>query len=172
MNRIVIAFRSFFALLFSGSLPGDVVAELGLAPEVAPKAPGPAAPAIRSSDGALQILGILQRDGRLLDFFMEDIAPYSDEQVGSAARGVHSQVREALGRYFEFAPVIDGVEGSFAQAPSKDPALVKFLGNVPATPPAGGILRHRGWKVSKSNFPSTPPAQDLKILAPAELEIE
>ena len=175
MNRIALAFRAFFDLLFSGKLPDGLTAELGLIPKPAkpakPAAPPPP-PKVDATEGALQLLGILQRDARVLDFFLEDIAPYSDEQVGSAARGVHSQVREALDRYFQFAPMIDGVEGEFTQAPAKDAARVKFIGNVPATPPSGGVLRHRGWQVTQSSFPAHPPNQNLKLLAPAELEVE
>lgn len=175
MNRIVLAFQAFFGLLFSGKLSDELITKLGLSKHSAapPKpAPVPPPPKANASDGALQILGILQRDGRILDFFLEDITPYSDDQVGSAARGVHSSVREALERYFEFKPVIDGVEGSFSNAPSKDPSLVKFIGNVPATPPGGGILRHRGWQVTEVKFPSVPSGQNLRVLAPAELEVE
>ena len=114
----------------------------------------------------------LQRDGRMLDFFLEDVAPYSDEQVGNAVRGVHTPVKETLERFFKFAPVIDGVEGTSVQTPGKDPALVKFIGNVPATPPSGGVLRHRGWQVTQVDFPAFPAGQNLKLIAPAELEIE
>ena len=175
MNRVAWAFRAFFDLLFSGRLPEDLAAEMGfVAKPAAPVKPAaaPPVPKVSATDGALQMLGILQRDARMLDFFLEDIAPYSDEQVGSAARGVHTQVKEALDRYFQFAPVIDGVEGSFTQAPSKGRGAVKFIGNVPATAPAGGVLRHRGWQVTKVEFPAVPTGQDLKLLAPAELEVE
>ena len=59
------AFRAFFALLFGGKLPEDIVAELGLAPKArSGPARTPAAPPITPEDGALQLLGILQRDAR------------------------------------------------------------------------------------------------------------
>jgi hypothetical protein len=167
-----LAFQAFFALLFSGKLSPELIAELGLATKSAAPAKQPPPPKANASDGALQILGIMQRDGRILDFLLEDITPYSDEQVGGAARGVHDQVKEALDRYFQFAPVIDGVEGSFTKVPAQDPTLVKFIGNVPAAPPAGGILRHRGWQVTQVNFPALPSGGNLKIMAPAELEVE
>jgi hypothetical protein len=146
-----------------------LIEELGIKPKAAP---APAAPVVRTSDGALQLLSILQRDGRLLDFFMEDIAPYSDEQVGAAARSMHGPAREALERYVKLAPVVDGVEGTFVKAPSRDAATVKFLGNVPATPPDGGTLRHKGWKATAVALPPVNPRQDLTILAPAEIEVE
>src|ERR1043165_4490774 len=126
------AFRAFFALLFGGKLPEDIVDELGLAPKAPPPPPPP--PAVKPEDGALQLLGILQRDARVLDFFMEDIGPYSDEQIGSAARDVHTKTSQILVRYFAPQPVIDAVEGSAVNAPTGDvvsgAALVKFIGNV------------------------------------------
>jgi hypothetical protein len=176
LNRILLAFRAFFALLFSGKLSDELVAELGLAPKPAPKPqapPRPVAPEFKPVDGALQLLGILQRDARILDFFMEDIAPYSDEQVGGAAREVHEKTREALIRHFAPSPVIDAVEGSVANPPDPNPALVKYVGNVPASgkPPAG-TLRHKGWKATAVSLPALNSRNDLAVLAPAEIEVE
>lgn len=169
MNRLVLAFRSFFALLFQGSLPADISAALGLVPKPAPVPPPPV---IKTSDGALQLLGILQRDGRLLDFLLEDIAGYSDEQVGAAVRDVQGQCRESLGRYAQFAPVLDAAEGSYVKTPAAKPETLKFIGNVPAGLPAGGVLRHRGWRAVKIDLPAVNPKQDYTVLAPAELEVE
>ncbi len=166
------AFRAFFALLFGGKLPEDIVAHLGLAPKAPPEPPKPPVPVITPEDGALQLLGLLQRDARILDFFMEDIAPYNDEQVGAAARDVHTKTNEILMRHFTPRPVIDAVEGSTVTAPG-DAALVKFIGNVPATGKAkGGALRHRGWRASTASLPKLSSRQDLTILAPAEIEVE
>jgi hypothetical protein len=178
LSRILLAFRSFFDILFGGRLSDGVLAGLGLSK----RAPGPAsvskaatpppAPAVKTSDGALQILAILQRDSRLLDFLMEDLTSFSDDQIGGAVRELHDQCRDAIARYITLRPVIDGVEGTFTQAPSKDPNVVRFVGNVPATPPSGGTLRHRGWRAVKVDLPSLVAGQDTVILAPAEIEIE
>jgi len=179
LNRISLAFRSFFSLLLQGRLSESTITELGLSrragpnPAAAPKSPAtPAAPAVKTSDGALQILGILQRDSRLIDFLMEDITAYSDDQVGAAVRELHNQCRDSVARYVTLQPVIDSVEGTFTQAPSKDPNVVKFIGNVPASPPAGGILRHKGWRAVKVDLPALGAKQDAAVLAPAEIEIE
>ena len=174
MSRIVLAFRSFFAILFTGRLPQDVAQALGFgAPRTQPPAPKPPQPQARPSDGALQILGILQRDSRLIDFLMEDISAYSDDQVGAAVRTLHDQSRESLTRYLHLAPVIDAVEGSFTKLETSDPATVKLLGNVPVQgKPQGGLLRHKGWRAEKVDLPPLPPGQTPSILAPAEVEIE
>ena len=107
MSRIVLAFRSFFAILFTGKLPAEVALELGFSPRTKPQPAAKPAPAVRAaqpSDGALQILGILQRDSRLIDFLMEDISAYSDDQVGAAVRDLHQQCRDSLNRYLRLAP--------------------------------------------------------------------
>ena len=173
MNRLILAFRSFFAILFSRALSDDIAAALGLSRRAAPKpAAVPTPAAITPSDGALQILAILQRDSRLIDFLMEDISSYDDEQVGAAVRSLHDQCRDALNRYVQLAPVIDGVEGTFTRLASIDPASVKLLGNVPPQPPPGGVLRHKGWRCLKVDLPALQGKQNMQVIAPAEVEIE
>ena len=179
MSRIVLAFRSFFNILFSGTLSDGVLNGLRLTrrgaaaskPTVTAKAGTAAPPAVRASDGALQLLAILQRDARLVDFLMEDIAGYADDQVGAAVRELHDQCRDSLRRAIALEPVIDGVEGTFAKAPSTDSSVVKFIGNVPAKPPSGGTLRHKGWKAVKIDLPALA-GKDATVIAPAEIEIE
>jgi uncharacterized protein DUF2760 len=175
LNRILLAFRCFFNLLFHGELSAETLSALRLtrsAPAAPVAAPKPAAPVARTSDGALQILGILQRDSRLIDFLMEDISGYADDQIGAAVRELHDQCRDSVARYVTLQPVIDGVEGTFAQAPSSDPNLVKFVGNVPAKPPSGGMLRHKGWRAARVDLPALASRQDPAVIAPAEIEIE
>lgn len=173
MGRIGFAFRSFFAILFGGQLPEDIAQAYGYAKKKDEPPPKPA-PKFQPSDGALQILGILQRDARLIDFLMEDISVYADDQVGAAVRNLHEQSRESLKRYFQLAPVIDGVEGTFTKIESADRAAVKLLGNVPASGKVpGGTLRHKGWKASQVNLPALSGAPDATaVLAPAEVEVE
>ena len=172
MSRISFAFRSFFAILFSGKLPADIAEAFGFSkakpqPVVKPERQ------IRPADGALQILGILQRDSRLIDFLMEDIGGYSDDQVGAAVRSLHDQCRESLNRYLQLSPVIDGVEGTFTKVESNDPAHVKLLGNVPANGKAtGGLLRHKGWRADRIELPPLSVSQNAAVIAPAEIEIE
>jgi len=112
LSRISLAFKSFFAILFGDGLPEQVAKAFGYVRESQVKAATPAKPApeIRASDGALQVLSILQRDARLIDFLMEDIGAYSDEQVGAAVRSLHEQSRTVLSRYLTLRPVIDAVE--------------------------------------------------------------
>jgi hypothetical protein len=168
LNRISFAFRSFFSILFGGTLAPDIAQAFGYA-KATPAKPTPAPkPQSGPADGAVQILSILQRDARLIDFLMEDISAYSDEQVGAAVRDVQEQSRTSLGRYLKLAPVIDGVEGTYTKADAS--SSIKWIGNVPASGKApGGTLRHKGWRAEKIELPSIPPGN---MLAPAELEVE
>ena len=172
MSRISSAFRSFFAILFGGALPEDIAREFGY---VKPVPPPPPVQLPTAKDGALQMLGILQRDARLIDFLMEDIAGYSDDQVGAAVRNLHADCRTTLNRHITFAPVIDSVEGTFQKLDSSkppDPNRIKLLGNIPANGKVGGgTLRHRGWTATTVNLPAIG-KQDVSVIAPAELEVE
>jgi hypothetical protein len=172
------AFRAFFGIL-GGSLPEDIAQAHGYTKTAVRKAPEPPKEApVKPETGALLMLGILQRDARMLDFFMEDISPYTDEQVGAAVRDVHGQCQGTLKKYFKLAPVIDGVEGTFtkpeqAGALAKEAAAIKFIGNLPAQgKPSGGLLRHKGWRADSVALPAFSAKQNAAILAPAELEVE
>jgi hypothetical protein len=168
LSRILLAFRAFFAILFGRPLPPEMApAPRRPAAPTAPTAPPPPNPAY-----ALQLLAILQRDSRLLDFLMEDIASYEDDQIGAAVRSLHDQAHDSLARYLSLQPVIDGVEGAYTRSAAGDPAAVKFIGNVPAGKPEGGVLRHKGWRAAKVDLPAINPKQDASIIAPAEIEIE
>ena len=175
MSRISAAFRSFFSILFSGLLPEDIAIQFGYTkaktgPVVAAKQPE-----VKTSDGALQILQILQRDSRLVDFLMEDISVYADDQIGAAVRSLHADSKASLARHFALAPVIDGVEGTYQRldaSKAPDPNRIKLIGNVPATGKvAGGTLRHRGWMVSSVSLPPLG-KQEAAVIAPAEVEVE
>ncbi len=174
MGRIVLAFRCFFNILLHGALSDTSLTTLGLSRPGPAAAPAPPQPVVRASDGALQMLSILQRDSRMIDFLMEDISGYEDDQVGAAVRTLHDQCRDALLRYVRLTPVIDGVEGTFTNLPksAQDPSVVKFIGNVPAEPPRAGTLRHKGWRAEKIELPAVPARQSVEIIAPAEIEIE
>jgi hypothetical protein len=168
-KRLSFAFRSFISMLGSGTIPADVVRETA-ALQAPPRKP--AAPPVEPPDRAIQLLALLQRDGRLVDFFSEDITPYSDEQVGAAARTVHDECWKSLGRYLTLVPVLDGeedapvtVEGGF------DPAAIKLVGNVGPAPPFRGLLRHGGWRVSRAELPPLAEAGGRHVVAPAEVEI-
>ena len=164
------AFRAFFSLIFHGRIADDILAAFA-PPAAAPVSAPPAAVAIDTGDRAIQVLAILQRDGRLVDFLLEDIGAYPDAQIGSAVRDVHAGCRGVLSRYLTLAPVLDDEEGGAVTIErGTDPARVKVVGNVAGAPPLRGVLRHRGWEVTRLDLPPLP-AAGRTIVAPAEVEV-
>jgi Domain of unknown function (DUF2760) len=183
-TRLSYAFRCFFSLLFQGEIPPDVLGQLvkpgdhvtpagGLsqgAPILSKAADEKPMP--ESLDRAVQILALLQRDGRLVDFLVEDIAPYPDAQLGAAARSIHQSCRQVLERYIKLEPIISSEEDQPITVPAGlDPAAIKLIGNVSAQRPIRGLLRHRGWRVKDVNLPSLPQGSGRTIVAPAEVEV-
>jgi hypothetical protein len=159
-----------FDVLVHGRLSDQATSALGLRATAATPAPARRP----SSEGALQLLAILQRDSRLVDFLMEDISGYPDDQIGAAVRELHDLCQQSLTRYVRLVPVIDGVENAPTTVPggTADPATVKFIGNVPARPPRAGILRHKGWRAEKVELPPVPRDGAAAVIAPAEIEVE
>jgi hypothetical protein len=143
-----------------------------------PTAPAPAAvtvaveqPSDPPEHAALRLLAALQEEGRLVDFFTEDIGPYSDEQIGAATRGIHESCRKALRTAITVEPVMTGQEGATVTVPAGfDPAAIRLVGSVSGTPPFTGVLKHAGWRATSVNLPKRS-GQDPQVIAPAEVEI-
>jgi hypothetical protein len=120
----------------------------------------------------LHLLTVFQRDGRLLDFFSEELSQYTDEQIGAAARAVHDGCRKALEKHVTPMALIDTQEGErYTVEPGFDPAKIKLTGNVTGEPPFNGIVRHRGWQADRIRIPKLAGDWDARIIAPAEIEI-
>jgi hypothetical protein len=119
----------------------------------------------------VQLLALLQRDARLLDFLMEDLTGYADAQIGAAVREVHAGARKALRQYLEVEPVLDGAEDQPVTLPSIDPSEVKLVGRVTSGAPVRGTLRHRGWRSARVQLPGLPPPAARQVIAPAEVEV-
>lgn len=140
------------------------VASLRKAREEA-QARDPAAP-------ALQVLGILQRDGRLVDFLAEDVASFSDAEVGAAARLVHDGCKKVLKEYVKVEPIRKEEEGASITVPKGfDPNEIRLTGNVTGEPPFKGTLAHAGWRVVETHLPELAKGSDPRVLAPAEVEL-
>ena len=121
---------------------------------------------------ALHLLSILQRDGRFVDFLQEDVAGFSDAEVGAAARIVHEGCRTAFKQYVTLEPVRKEQEGAPVTVEKGfDPGLVRLSGNVVGEPPYKGKLAHAGWRVKTVNLPARPATFDPAIVAPAEVEL-
>jgi hypothetical protein len=124
-----------------------------------------------SSDAALQLLALLQREGRLIDFLQQDVAGFPDAAVGAAARVVHDGCQKALASHLEIKPVRSEREGGSVTIDVVDANAVKLVGNVRGNAPFRGTLRHRGWRVESVKLPTLVAGYDARVLAPAEVEL-
>ncbi len=182
-RRLSWAFRCFFSILFKNSIASEILefyrarsegagpvisqakAETRAVAQPPPPTTGPA-------EGAVQMLALLQRDGRLVDFLREDISSYDDAQIGAAVRDVHASCRTTLDRYLALQPVMPDEEGRPVTVDAGfDPATIKVIGEVTGRPPYTGVLRHRGWRVAETHLPKLPDGEGRQIVAPAEVEI-
>ncbi|MBL8148650.1 MAG: DUF2760 domain-containing protein [Blastocatellia bacterium] len=182
--QIGLAIKAFFTILFNRTLSDELLASLKLMRQL-PAPTGPSKEEVdkmlsdaakkREEEGrtrAVQLLAILQRDSRLVDFICEDIKQYSDAQVGAAVRTLHEGCQQVLKKYLQLEPIISSPEGEQVKVDTGfDPSTIKLIGNVTGKPPLKGTLLHRGWKVVKVDMPALSENGDNYVVAPAEVEI-
>jgi len=180
-ERVAFAFRCLFSILFLARIPDDIARKLVQpAAPLSPASPTPSVsrlkelerPPAETFDRAVQILGLLQRDGRLVDFLAENISPYPDVQLGAAVRTIHDNCQQVLDRYVKLEPILNSEEEQPVTVQTGfDPAVIKLLGNVAGEPPVRGVLRHKGWRVKEVNLPPLPQGAGRMVVAPAEVEV-
>ncbi|TAK65155.1 DUF2760 domain-containing protein [Methylobacter sp.] len=123
-------------------------------------------------DAALQLLGLLQKEARFIDFIKEDITAFSDADIGVAARVVHEGCNKAINEHFTLAPVRNEQEGNRVTLPEGfDAATVRLTGNIVGTAPFTGTLVHKGWQVTGIRLPKLTSGHNAAIVAPAEVEL-
>jgi Domain of unknown function (DUF2760) len=175
---------ALFVLLFAsgGSFPRlglalRISGRMGRDPDFAKKinallAPPSLAATPKPSGAPLRMLALLQREGRLVDFLLEDIQSYPDAQIGAAVRDIHRQCQAALKEHLVLEPVFKQQEGASVEVPPGfDPSAIRVTGNVTGQPPFHGTLQHHGWRVREIKLAPPPEGQDEFILMPAEVEL-
>ena len=121
----------------------------------------------------LHSLSILQREGRLLDFFAEDLSLYEDDQIGATVRSIQEDCKRAVKKYIDPKPVIEKEEGeSIVIEPEFDIDSITLVGKVTGDLPFKCILKHRGWKAGKNEIPKLSDVRDASVIIPAEVEIQ
>jgi hypothetical protein len=199
--RLWLAIKCFFLILFAKRLPEEAAPLLpaGKQPALPPREaeiveaelartepldpalattmptaekPAPAKKADDGARGAVQLLSLLQREGRLLDFLQEDIDGYADAQIGAAVRDIHRGCRKVLAEHAPLEPVLTGQENAPVRVDAGfDPSRIRLTGNIVGEPPFTGTLRHHGWRAAKVTLPETTGAADPSVVAPAEVEL-
>jgi hypothetical protein len=186
LKRISLAFGAFFDIISKPEVgarvdrlhadEAPVAAPLKPAepakPAAPPVAPAPAPLRQASPDAALQLLAMLQRDARLIDFIEEDLTGHADADIGAAARVVHEGCRKVLREHFSFKPILTQAEGSRISIDAGfDAAAIRLTGNVVGSAPFKGSISHRGWRAAEIRLPQLASGHDATVLAQAEVEL-
>jgi hypothetical protein len=162
--RLGLAFR----VLGNPALAGKVAALEAPAPVAKPAE----APPEKTHAAGLAVLGLLQREGRLIDFLQEDVASFSDAEIGAAARVVHAGSRKVVAQYLTLEPVLKESEGASVTVPAGFNAQrIRLTGNVAGQPPFRGTLKHHGWVATSVRLPAVSDKLDASVIAPAEVEL-
>jgi hypothetical protein len=181
-SRFLLAFVAFWRTLFNREFAAGVnLLSQDVGPSIeaeVPSVPSPAAetpmPRLLEPDAAsaLQLLGLLQQEGRFVDFLQEDVSGYSDQDIGGAARVVHEGCSRALREHLNVVPVRAEAEGArLTLEEGFDAAEVRLTGNVVGEPPFTGTLVHRGWRVEEVRLPKLVEGHEVRVLATAEVEL-
>jgi hypothetical protein len=174
LNRVVLALTAFWHILVDARFATKVVELLADFETGSPDTPGGKPARLRKAEpnSGLQLLGLLQQQGRFIDFLEEDVGAYSDAEVGAAARVVHEGCKKTLMQHFRIEAVRTEVEGARVTIPEGfDSSAVRLTGNLVGQAPFTGNLTHRGWRVTDVRLPQVASGHDLAIVAPAEVEL-
>ncbi|MCF7987589.1 MAG: DUF2760 domain-containing protein [Methylovulum sp.] len=123
-------------------------------------------------DAAMQLLGLLQKEARFIDFIKEDIAAFNDADIGVVARVVHDGCNKALNEHFSLVPIRSEPEGSRITLPAGfDASQIRLIGNIVGQAPFSGALVHKGWQVTNVRLPKLTQGYNPAIVAAAEVEL-
>jgi len=189
----VLAFISFWKLLFGANLPAgaakflpETTAALPAGPEKivvekvvervvekpAPTGPTKQNSAAQQREGALALLALLQREGRFVDFISEELGTADDADIGAAVRAVHRGCKKVFDQVLSLEPVMPGEEETKVSVPKGfDPAEIRLIGEAKGEAPYKGTLRHHGWRAVETKLPSLAEGVDRSVIAPAEVEL-
>jgi hypothetical protein len=172
--RLALAFAVFFRLI-GNAVFAQRVQRLTSGEPIEREAPEPQPAAKLHSappESALQLLGLLQREARLMDFLMEDMSGYADAEIGAAARVVHDQCRSAITSHMRVERIRSEAEGTPVTVASGFSATeVHLVGQLAGEAPFKGVLKHAGWRATAIELPKLTEGHDVSVLAPAEVEL-
>jgi hypothetical protein len=175
-TRLALALQAFWHTLNDAGFAAQLARLSHGEPTVPkpPETPIPTPATLKETlpEAALQLLALLQQEGRFVDFLQENVNTFSDAEIGGAARVVHEGCRKALHEHLTLAPIRSEEEGTrLTLEEGFDAAAIRLTGNVVGTAPFSGALVHRGWRVVEIKLPKIAEGHDVNILAPAEVEL-
>jgi len=171
-RRLAIALQTFFRAVGDSEFAAHLIGRQRCMPALEAPEPPPAKESERDLRPVLQLLSSLQREGRLIDFIQQDIAAFSDADVGAAARVVHDGCRRSLHSIVKLTPIMSAAEGQVVSVEAGyDPHAIRLVGNVGGAPPFRGKLQHKGWRASEVALPDIINDNDCSVVASAEVEL-
>ena len=174
LTRLFIALATFWRILVDPQFARDIAKFRAGDPAALPTSRSPESPVLKEAEpnAALQLLGLLQQEGRFIDFLEEEVTAYSDADVGAAARVVHEGCRKTLKQHLAIEAVRTEPEGTRVTLEEGfDSSTTRLTGNVVGEAPFSGNLTHKGWRVTQVKLPKVAAGHDLSVLAPAEVEL-
>ncbi len=140
--------------------------------EVPAAIPAPVVLKESTTDSALQLLGLLQKQARFIDFIKEDVSAYSDSEVGAAARVVHDGCSKIINEHFDLQPIRTEQESTkITLAKGFDATAIRLTGNIVGEAPFTGSLIHKGWQATNVKLPKLTENHNASVIASAEVEL-
>jgi hypothetical protein len=136
--------------------------------------PAPAPAPVNTDAEVVNLLALFQDKGRLVDFLMDDVTPYSDAQIGAAARVLHAGCKAVLVEHFGVRALRDEAEGARITVPAGYGAeSYRLVGRISGEAPFSGTLIHHGWVAEWVKLPRLLHSGTGKhpTIAPAEVEL-
>ena len=125
----------------------------------------------KNIDGVF-LLSLFQKQGRLVDFLQQDIASFSNAEVGEAARVVHDGCARVLDDYFTLEAIRAEEEGALVSVDTDyNLSEITLTGNLRGSAPYRGELLHHGWKICDQHPPEQLDPKARFIVQPAEIEV-
>lgn len=123
LQRLLLGLRCLASLLKTGTLNVALRQELGVVrvePDVFPEDEhGSVAASDERLRGAVQVLRALQAGSGIVDFLLEDLRYYSDQQLAQGVRAMQPDARRALEQALRLVPVVDKAEGEMQDLPPR-----------------------------------------------------
>ncbi len=135
-------------------------------------APEPVVLREATPDAALQLLSLLQKEARFIDFIQENMTAFNDADIGAAARIVHAGCAKVVKEHFTLSPVSQDQEGArITLNKGFDAGRFRLTGKIVGEAPFNGVLVHKGWQVTELHLPKLTEGHNPNIIAAAEVEL-
>ncbi|WP_119343512.1 DUF2760 domain-containing protein [Facilibium subflavum] len=122
---------------------------------------------------AKQLLTILQKKGRFIDFVYQNIDHFSDAEIASAVRVVHQGCQKAIKAHCNISSIRPEAENTqvILEKNDFDRFSVHLTGNIQNQSTITGVLLHKGWQIDQLQLPTITTNANPNIIQPAEIEV-